>query len=488
MFNLINLIMRYFIYILFVKVLCGIDYSTNISPIIYNNCTNCHRSGQIASFLPLTNYNQVHDSRYWILDAISGQQNQRHGDPIMPPWPADREYSTLLDEMYLTESQINIFNEWIDTGAIQGDLNQESPMPEFLEGSNIGVPDMVFEMESPYSLIGNYQDDYRCFIIDLGDNDEIDLAALEFMPGNLEAVHHAILVAVPDGSADDLDQQDPGYGYECFGDFGTNNISDFLGGYAPGTFTRKWPEGMAQNIPENSDLILQIHYAPLYDDAIDQSYVNIFEKDEAVDRYINEHIMTNFSFQLPPNQITEVSESWYIGTDISLIQFLPHSHLLGKSWEIFAIPPNSNDTINIIRINDWDFDWQFWYSPHYMIHLEAGTVVHAKCLYDNTSDNPNNPNSPPQWVHWGDATTDEMFFVPFRYVEYQPGDEYIYLGDEENLIIGDLNDDGIVNILDIISLANAVLSQDNQNSSFDINGDSYINVLDIISLLNIIFS
>ena len=480
--------MRYFIYILFLKMLCGIDFSIDISPIIYNNCTNCHRTGQIASFLPLTNYNQVHDNRYWISDAISGEEDQRHGDPIMPPWPADREYSTLLDEMYLTESQINVFNEWIETGSIQGDPNQETPMPEFPEGSNIGVPDMVFEMESPYSLTGNYQDDYRCFIIDLGDNDEIDIAALEFIPGNLEAVHHAILVAVPDGSADNLDQQDSEYGYECFGDFGTNNISDFLGGYAPGTFTRKWPEGMAQKIPENSDLILQIHYAPLYDDAIDQSYVNIFEKDEEVDRYINEHLMINFSFQLPPNEITEVSESWYIGTDISLIQFLPHSHLLGKSWEIFAIPPNSNDTINIIRINDWDFDWQFWYSPPYMIHLVPGTVVHAKCLYDNTSDNPNNPNSPPQWVHWGDGTTDEMFFVPFRYVEYQPGDEYIYLGEEEYIIIGDLNNDGMVNILDVINLANAVLSQDNENSLFDINEDGYINILDIISLVNIIFS
>ena len=70
-----------------------------------------------------------------------------------------------------------------------------------------------------------------------------------------------------------------------------------------------------------------------------------------------------------------------LSLSISLIQFLPHSHLLGKTWEIFAIKPNE-EVIPLIRINDWNFDWQFWYSPEYMMHLPEGTVVHASCLYD----------------------------------------------------------------------------------------------------------
>ena len=104
----------------------------------------------------------------------------------------------------------------------------------------------------------------------------IDISAMEFMPGNLEAVHHAIVVAVPEGAADALDTADEEYGYECFGDFGIYNISDFLGGYAPGMFTREWPQGLAQQIPANSDLIMQVHYAPLNTDQVDQSYINIF--------------------------------------------------------------------------------------------------------------------------------------------------------------------------------------------------------------------
>ncbi len=83
-----------------------------------------------------------------------------------------------------------------------------------------------------YFILGNYEDDYRCFILSTNLTNPIDLSAMEFIPGNMEAVHHAIIVAVPEGSADALDDADPGYGYECFGDFGTSNISDFLGGYA----------------------------------------------------------------------------------------------------------------------------------------------------------------------------------------------------------------------------------------------------------------
>jgi len=338
------------------------------------------------------------------------------------------------------------------------------------------------QMEEPYFISGNYEDDYRCFILNTDFASPIDLSAMEFIPGNMEAVHHAIIVAVPEGSADELDNADPEYGYECFGDFGTSNISDFLGGYAPGTIAREWPQGLAQIIPANSDLIMQVHYAPLIEDQTDQSSINIFIKDEPVERYVQEHLMINFQFALPPNVVTDVTATWMIDSDISLIQFLPHSHLLGKSWEIFAVTPASRDTIPIIRINDWDFDWQFFYSPEYMIHLPAGTVVEATCTYDNTSDNPENPNNPPEWAFWGDGTNDEMFFVPFRYISYEAGDENIYLGD---VLWGDINGDGDLNVLDVVSMVNIILSGDCPASA-DMNADNNCNVLDVVQLVHLI--
>lgn len=477
--------MKYLWLSMFLHPIFAINFSEDISPIIYQNCTTCHRSGEIASFLPLTNFEEVYTNRNWIAYAIVGDEDSRHGDPIMPPWPADRSYSNLIDEMYLTEDEIHTILDWVDAGALQGNPTDEYPMPDFPAGSAIGEADVVLEMDEVYQITGNSEDDYRCFVLPTGFDEDKDISALEFRPGNLEAVHHAIIVAVPEGSVDNLEADDPEYGYECFGGFGTNNISDFLGGYAPGMITREWPQGLAQKIPAHTDLIVQIHYAPAPTDMTDQSTINIFFKNDPVERYVKEEVLINFQFMLPPNQLSEVTAEWNIYQDISLIQFLPHSHLLGKSWEIYAVTP-ANVTIPIIRINDWDFDWQFWYSPEYMIHLPQGSVVHATCIYDNTSANPDNPNNPPQWTFWGESTTDEMFFVPFRYVDYEPGDENIYLGDDQPLI-GDLNGDGVVNILDVVSLVGFILNG-GFDSSADVNGDGEINVLDVVSLVNLILS
>ena len=186
----------------------ALNYSENISPIIYNNCTNCHREGKIGAFLPLTNYDEVFNDRFWIAYAIAGDEDSRHGNPIMPPWPADRTYSNLLDAMYLTENEIHTFLDWLNEGAMQGNSSLEYPMPDFSEGSDIGEPDIVIQMEEPYFISGNYEDDYRCFILSNNFDSPIDLSAMEFMPGNMEAVHHAIIVAVPQGSADALNDAD----------------------------------------------------------------------------------------------------------------------------------------------------------------------------------------------------------------------------------------------------------------------------------------
>ncbi|MDP6571191.1 MAG: dockerin type I domain-containing protein [Candidatus Marinimicrobia bacterium] len=480
--------MKIFIIILLMQSVFALNYSEDISPIIYDNCTLCHREGEIGAFLPLTNYQEVFENRYWISYAISGNgDGSRHGNPIMPPWPADRSYSTLLDEMYLSEDEIHSYLEWVDEGAMQGDPALEYPMPDYPTGSAIGVPDMVLELEESYFIEGNFQDDYRCFVLETGFTEDKDIAALEFIPGNLEAVHHALIVATPEGTTDALEAEDPEYGYDCFGGFGTFNISDFLGGYAPGVRSREWPNGLAQQIPANSELIVQIHYAPLGSDQTDLSSVNIFFKEEPAQRYVQERVLINFTFQLPPNQLTEVHEVWNVYQDISLIQFLPHSHLLGKSWEIFALTPTSPDTIPLIKIPQWDFDWQFWYSPEYMIHLPQGSEVHAICTYDNTSDNPDNPNNPPQWTYWGEGTEDEMFFVPFRYVDYQPGDENFYLGDLE-YILGDVNNDSLLNVLDVVSLVNLILNGGETTPACDVNGDESINVLDVVTLVNMILS
>jgi len=477
--------MKHIILYIFLSFMYAINFSENISSIIYNNCTNCHRPNEIGSFLPFENYQDVYNNRSLIVYVIAGDDDTRHGNPIMPPWPPDREYSTLLNERYLEENEIQLILDWVDQGAPQGDANLEYPMPEFSDGSSLGEPNLTFEMEEPYFIDGNYEDDYRCFVFSLDNDAPIVMSAIEFRPDNREAVHHAIITYIPHGAADTIDDQDPGYGYECYGGFGLNTTTDLIGGYAPGLSVIEYPDNIGRTIPANSDLIVQLHYAPLLHDAEDKSSINMFFKDEPIEREINQEIIDNWQFYLPPNQETIITETFYVNQTVSMVNILPHCHLLGKSWEIYATT-FQGDTIPIIKIPEWDFDWQSFYYPEYLLKIPSGSTITAKCVYDNTSNNPDNPNDPPEIVFPGDGTHDEMFFVPIEFIPYQEGDEDIYLGTTDDCsLIGDINGDEVLNVLDVILLVNSILS-DIEITCSDINSDEIINILDIVLLIEII--
>jgi len=484
-----NTIIKLVIIVSFLCPISAVNFSEDISQIIYENCTECHREGEIGGFLPLTNFNEVYDNRNWISAAISIPDDYRHGQPMMPPWQPDREYSNLVGERFLSDSQIQLFLDWIDVGADQGDSSLEYPMPEFPEGSAIGTPDIVLTMEESTQIQGNYEDYYRCFVFDLNSDEDIYYSAIEVRPGNNEAVHHTVIVAVPPGSADELDAADDQYGYECFGGFGVTQMTDLLGGYAPGTKPNKWNNGLAQKIPAGWDLIAQMHYAPVLEDMEDLTEINIFTlENDLVEREIQSFTMIDPTIFLPPHQITEVHNTQYVSGDISVVSFFPHSHLLGDSWEVYAVSA-SNDTIPFIRINDWDFDWQNYYYPEYMLHVPSGSTIHAKAVYDNTANNPNNPNNPPEYVWWGDGTTDEMFFLPILYVPYQDGDEFLPLGEVESAF-GDVNYDGEVNIIDVVLIVNYILGpgnlSDDQIILSDYNMDGSVDILDIVDIINYI--
>ena len=219
-------------------------------------------------------------------------------------------------------------------------------------------------------------------------------------------------------------------------------------------------------------------------DAEDLSSINMFFKDEAIEREINQEILDYWEFYLLPNQETTITRTFYVNETVSMVNILPHCHLLGKSWEIYATTL-SNEIIPIIRINQWDFDWQSFYYPEYLLKIPAGSTITATCVYDNTSNNPDNPNDPPALVFPGQGTTDEMFFIPIEFIPYQEGDENIYLGVEDDFILGDVNQDGILNILDIVIIVNQLLGNE-YNLIADVNEDGFVNVLDVVMVVNIL--
>ena len=408
-------------------------FSEDIAEIIYNNCASCHRSGEIGP-MPFTNYNEV----YAYASMIKYVTSIRY----MPPWSPDHTYSNFLDERVLGDQEIQLISDWVNAGAPQGDPALEPPLPTFPTGSYLGTPDLVVPMEQAFVHQGNNTDQYQVFVLPTNLPEDKEIAAIEFRPQNKEIAHHALMALDTSGYArNTLDPQDPRYGYESFGGFGLDDAVDLnFGGWVPGVTPRRYPTGIGKKLYSGADILLQMHYGPTAITQSDSSHLNLFFADETIDRYLQTDIITpqdiiNDWFVIPPNEVKTFHAIRNVPFDVSLINIVPHMHLLGKSWEIYAVAPQG-DTIPIIKINDWDFNWQGFFSFPSLVKIPAGSVVHFWGVYDNTSNNPSNPNDPPVWVQWGEGTEDEMFIVFINFVPYQTGDENIVLSNdwEEELL------------------------------------------------------
>ncbi len=400
-----------------------ITFSKDIAPIIYTNCTVCHRPGEIGP-MSLTSYDEV---RNWG-PTIKYVTEIKY----MPPWKPDKHYSSFLGERGLSDDEIAKIKNWVENGMPQGNLSDEPALPEFPEGSQIGQPDLVLSFKQTYTHKGNNRDQYQIFVLPTGLTEDKIVKGIELRPGNRRIVHHALFALDETGQASTLDAQTPEYGYPGFGGYGVPVTENYTG-YVPGAKVRLYAEGMGQKMTAGSNLLIQMHYAPSPIDEPDSSTVNIFFADEKeqVTRNVQQAIMLPFApliqngpFVMPPETIKKFHCKFISPIDVSLIAVGPHMHLLGKDWEVFSVSP-SGDTTNLISIPDWDFNWQGGYFFKRLIKIEKGSEVHAFATYDNTSNNPKNPNVPPRTITWGEGTSDEMFYLPFFFVPYLPGDEDI---------------------------------------------------------------
>jgi hypothetical protein len=411
----------------------SITFSEHIAPIIYNQCTNCHRPGEIGPF-SLTNYTEV---------AAYGSMIQYVTDiNYMPPWKPDPNYRQYQKENYLSAEQKQQISTWVNDGMPQGNPALEPPLPVFPTGSQVGVPDLVLSFAEAHTVQGNNIDEYIYFVIPTGLTEDKLIRSLEFRPGNTQVVHHTLIWEDTTGGAAAQDALTPEYGY--FGGQATAEVLEQqqLPGYLPGSAPVIYTNGITQKLHAGADLKLQMHYAPTPIEQTDSSTINIFFENSNADRLLQTYIMVplpgvlvNGPFIMPPNQIKEFHGTFNVPFDVSLFSISPHCHKLGTHWKVYAVPP-TGDTIPLISIEDWDFNWQGSYQFRSLLKVPAGSVIHAFAGYDNTVNNPFNPNSPPEFVSWGEGTADEMFYLPISFLPYQQGDENIVF---EDGTVGNLN-------------------------------------------------
>lgn len=394
-------------------------WSTDIAPIMYEKCTRCHQPNGVGPF-PINSYQDAYDKKFLIQNYVNAG--------IMPPWPPDPDYQHFAMERALTDQEIALIDAWVNGGAQEGDPNLAPPAPWY--------PDLVLgqgdaSMQIPtYTSQAQSEDDYVCFALDPGISVAKTVRALEVVPGNRAAVHHVLVYAVSANSGYTPGQTYPG----CTGPGGGR----LLGGYAPGGGPQQFPDvttKMGITLADDDIIVLAMHYPEGSFGQLDSTYINLhFYPDgtQGVREVSARPVFENWNFLLLPDQETTVAQ-WYpqfglLNNDLSILSIFPHNHLLGKSWKVYAIDNNA-DTIPLISIPKWDFDWQGFYFFDYIKKIPQYSRIYCEAVYDNTTANPFNPNSPPEPVLPGLNTTDEMFLCYMHYLDYEPGDENINMSE-----------------------------------------------------------
>lgn len=412
-----------------------------IAPIIFKNCTPCHRAGESGPFELMT-YEDVFKNKNKIKFVTQTK--------YMPPWPADNSYTHFIGERTLTPEEIELIKTWVDDGAPKGNESKVPAPPVFYTGSTIGKPDTVIKFKDPVPIKGNGADHFYIVKLPIQLAKDTFVSYFEFVPNHRKLAHHinGHLINYDEGNKKNIQ---PGltYALDAFKNYKdlysqmnivndngtfpilTPNTVYYLPGFTPPTY----PNGIGgYKINKTSAILLKnIHYGPSNIDILDSSYINVFYGPKPK-RPVFETQLGTFGISkiepeliLQPNKIQTFHTQATLNGDASILSINPHMHLLGKSFWAFALTP-SGDTIPLIKINKWDFRWQYYYTFQNPVIIKKGTVIHVYGTFDNTDKNPFNPNHPPKMVTQGEGvrsmqTTEEMFQFIFTYLPYQPGDE-----------------------------------------------------------------
>jgi copper type II ascorbate-dependent monooxygenase-like protein len=426
-----------------------VTFTEHVAPILYNNCDICHRPGGSAHF-SLVSYEDARKNAGGSAFVVK--------EHLMPPWPADPHYTEFVGQRILTEREIKILDKWAAEGAPEGPVDKLPPLPKYPVGSTVGTPDLSIPVQ-PYFLKRNSFDKFLLVKVPFELPADTFAALIEFVPGNKNVVHHVNGDLVKyqfdkkgNVFADDriVNMEEDTIGLlKAFERLGLPNddgsyptLQKSVVNYLPGATGQKYPEGIGGYfLPRKGVFLLNdLHYGfTNKDDVLDSSYINIFFAKTAPKRPVQEfQIGTLSSFGnapvlpdliIQPNTVKNVYSKYTIPEDISILTVNPHMHLLGRSFKAYAVKPEG-DTIRLISIPRWDFNWQYFYTFRKMVKVPKGSVIIAEGVYDNTRQNLNNPFSPPQLVQERNGSmraSDEMFQFIVTYLPYQAGDEQISL-------------------------------------------------------------
>jgi peroxiredoxin len=409
------------------KTIGTVAFYRDVLPILQNNCQSCHRPGEVGPFSLIT-YRQAVN---WAGDIKEYTQKRK-----MPPWKPT-EGPAFLNERKMSDKDIATLAAWVDNGTPKGDPAEAPPPRRFVQGWQMGQPDLILSPGDDFQVGPSGNDIFRCFVMPTNLPEDKYVTALEVRPSNPRVVHHALLFIDSAGQGRKLElkekekdqkpgsvDQGPGYSSAMGVGFLPRGA---LGGWAPGQLGRHLPEGSGHFLPKDSDVVMQVHYHRDGRLEKDRTQVGLYFAKKPVSKPFQGFVIAGGGqgrlrfFAIPAGAADHrIHGSLWVEQDFLLHSVMPHMHLIGKAIKITMTPPEGS-TQTLVSIPDWNYNWQETYFFKEPIPVKSGTRFDIEAFYDNSPSNPNNPNHPPKIVTFGEQTTNEMCFGFFGATSDKPG-------------------------------------------------------------------
>lgn len=410
-------------------------YSRDVAPILFKNCTACHRPGEIGPMSLLT----YRDARPWAKSIAT-----RVAAGTMTPWHADPATGEFLNDRRLTDAEKETIARWVVAGAPEGDPQDLPAAPRYAEGWMIGQPDAVLSMREDYPIPSSGTVAYQYFEVPTDFAADKWVQAFEVRPGNRAVVHHVIVYTRPPESDAPPQRSQSGRrptptftfaegmeipagqtgGPELPPDqrkpIGPNDrpapkrLGPSIGAYVPGTSSRVYRPGTAVRLVAGSTIVFQMHYTTTGQPTTDRTSIGLVFAKEPPKTELRGTALINGAFEIPAGDPSyRVDAEMTFNRDVTLWGMLPHTHVRGKRWSYDVVYPDGRSE-TILSVPKYDFEWQTDYIFKNPLKLPKGSKLHAVAWYDNSPTNKSNPD-PTQKVWWGDQTWEEMMFTGLTY-------------------------------------------------------------------------
>jgi mono/diheme cytochrome c family protein len=398
-------------------------YTRDIAPILYRNCTTCHRPGGLGPMSLLT-YADARKSAAEISEAV--------GSGFMPPWHADAPHGTFVNDRRLSTPEKQAIARWIAAGTPDGDPKDLTPAPVYTDRWSVGTPDAIMTMPDSYEVPATGVVEYQYFEVPTNFTEDKWVQAIEILPGARDVVHHVLVYARPPAAAPAtppppgtprprpvlIHREDHGIPDPPASPNGAQQpnrrLGALIGSTAPGTNVLTLPEGTALRVRAGSILTFQMHYTPHGHAMKDRTSVGmVFAKAPPAEE-MRAASFVNGMFAIPPGatDFTVPSEIAF-RESVRVWGMLPHTHLRGKRWEYRLVQPDGRSEM-ILSVPNYDFNWQTYYLFAKPVEVKPGAKIEALAWYDNSTANRANPD-PKKEVRWGDQTWEEMQYTGFLF-------------------------------------------------------------------------